>query len=239
LEQHLGAIVTEIHRGDVDMLPIGRTELQIGDRLQVVAGRENMSAVAKLLGNSLRQASHFDVFSLTIGLLLGLLLGMVPLATSDGVVLRLGFAGGPLVVSLILGMLGRTGPVVWTLPLGVNQTLRQFGLILFLAGVGSRSGDAFFRALGDGSGWAILAAGAVVTSVICLIALWIGYRILKLPMSALMGTIAGLTTQSAVLAYAQDQTKNDLPSIGFATVYPLSVLAKILVVQAVLVSVQK
>jgi putative transport protein len=136
---------------------------------------------------------------------------------------------------MILGTLERSGPLVWTLPYSANLTLRQLGLILFLAGVGTRSGYAFMTTLIQGSGLLIFAAGAGITLVTALTTLWVGYRLLKIPMSLLIGMLAGLQTQPAVLGFALEQTGNDLPNIGYATVYPVATITKILLAQLVLI----
>ena len=145
--------------------------------------------------------------------------------------LHLGIAGGPLVAALLLGALGRTGPLVWNLPYSANLTLRQIGLILFLAGIGTRSGFAFWQALRVGSGWGMLAAGAVITLVVALGVLWFGHRVLHIPFGMLTGMLAGLQTQPAVLGFAVEQSGNDLPNVGYARVYPLATVAKILLAQ--------
>ena len=169
-----------------------------------------------------------------LGIALGLLLGAIPIPLPGGIVFKLGFAGGPLVVSLILGAVARTGPLVWIMPYSANLTLRQIGLILFLAGVGTRSGYAFVSTFAQSGGLSILLAGAVVTCVTAIATLWIGYKMLRIPMSLLIGMLSGLQTQPAVLGYSLEQTKNDLPNIGYATVYPIAMITKILLAQLLL-----
>jgi putative transport protein len=234
LPQQYGAIVTRLRRGDIEFLPHGDTVLELGDRVRVVTPRQNIEAVATLFGDSYRTLSEIDMLTFSLGLGLGLLLGSVVFSLPGGVTLKLGFAGGPLVVALILGALGRTGPLIWSLPYSANLTLRQIGLILFLAGVGTRAGYAFLTTLTQGGGLYILGAGAVVTCVVALLTLWIGYWLLKIPMSLLSGMLAGLQTQPAVLGFALEQTGNDLPNIGYATVFPVATIAKILLAQVLL-----
>jgi putative transport protein len=234
LPQQYGAIVTRLRRGDIEFLPHGDTVLELGNRVRVVTHRQNIEAVARLFGDSYRTLSEIDMLTFSLGLGLGLLLGSVVFSLPGGVTLKLGFAGGPLVVALILGALGRTGPLIWSLPYSANLTLRQIGLILFLAGVGTRAGYAFLTTLTQGGGLYILGAGAVVTCVVALLTLWIGYWLLKIPMSLLSGMLAGLQTQPAVLGFALEQTGNDLPNIGYATVFPVATIAKILLAQVLL-----
>ncbi len=234
LPQRFGAIVTRVRRGDVEMLAHVDTVLELGDRVRVVTQRENMDAASTFFGDSYRAVSEVDILTFSLGLGLGLLLGMVPIPLLGGVVVKLGLAGGPLVVALILGTLRHTGPMVWSLPYSANQTLRQVGLILFLAGVGTRAGYAFVTTLTQGGGVPIFVAGTIITGLAALLALWIGHRLLKMPMSLLIGMLAGLQTQPAVLGFALEQTRNDLPNVGYAAVYPVSIITKILLAQLLL-----
>jgi len=149
-------------------------------------------------------------------------------------VIKLGFAGGPLVVSLILGALERTGPLVWNIPYSANLTLRQIGLILFLAGIGTRSGYAFVSTLREGGGGMIFVAGAAITFATTMLSLWVGYKLLHIPMSLLIGMVAGIQTQPAVLGFALEQTGDELPNIGYAAVYPVALISKILFAQLLL-----
>jgi putative transport protein len=151
------------------------------------------------------------------------------------VTLKLGLAGGPLLIALVIGALGRTGPLVWALPYSVNLTLRQIGLVLFLAGIGTRAGYSFISTLTQGSGLLIFGAGAVITIVTALTVLLIGYKLLKIPMGLLIGILAGLQTQPAVLGYGLEQTHNELPNIGYSTVYPVAMILKIVLAQLLLV----
>ncbi|HWI40305.1 MAG TPA: transporter, partial [Verrucomicrobiae bacterium] len=134
-----------------------------------------------------------------------------------------------------LGRLGRSGPIVWSLPYSANLALRQIGLVLFLAGIGTRSGYVFFSTFSGAGGLQIFLAGAVITCVTALLFLWVGYRLLGIPMSILLGMLAGLQTQSALLGFALEQSGNELPNVGYASVYPMATIAKILLVQMLLV----
>ena len=193
-----------------------------------------MDAVGAFFGDSYRALSEIDILTFSLGIALGLLLGTVPIPLPGGVTFRLGLAGGPLIVALILGALGRTGPLVWGLPYSANLTLRQIGLILFLAGIGTRAGYAFLSTFTQGGGLTIFAAGAAVTCITALATLWVGHRLLKIPMSLLIGMLSGLQTQPSVLGYALEQTGNDLPNIGYATVYPIATISKIIFAQLLL-----
>jgi len=226
-----GAIATRVRRGDVEMLVHDNTVLELGDRVRIVARRQDMDKIARFMGDSYRALSEIDILTFSLGIAMGLLVGMIPIPLPGGLVFKLGFAGGPLVVALILGALGRTGPLVWTLPYSANLTLRQFGLIMFLAGVGTRAGYAFVSTFTQGGGIYLFIAGAIITTVTALATLWIGYRLIKIPMSLLIGLLAGLQTQPAVLGFGLEQTKNDLPNLGYASMFALAVIVKIIVAQ--------
>ena len=236
LPQQFGAVLTRVRRGDVEFVPNGDTVLELGDRVRILTRRENMDAVVAFLGDSYRAVSEIDILSFSLGLALGLLVGLIPIPLPGGVSFKLGFAGGPLIVALILGARERTGPLVWSLPYSANMTLRQIGLVMFLAGIGTRSGYAFVTTFMQGGGLAIFIAGAMITCVAALSMLWLGYRLLKIPMSVLIGMLAGLQTQPAVLGFAIEQADNDLPNIGYATVYPIATIGKIVLAQLLLYS---
>jgi putative transport protein len=203
--------------------------------VRVVTRRENLKAVSDFFGDSYRALSEVDVLTFGLGVALGLLVGILPIPIPGGIVLRLGLAGGPLVVALALGALGRTGPMVWSMPYSANLTLRQLGLVLFLAGIGTRAGYAFLTTLEQGSGIVIFLAGGVITILVALLTLWIGYKLLKIPLGLLAGMLGGLQTQPAVLGFALEQTDNDLPNLGYASVYPVALIAKIILAQMLMI----
>ncbi|HNT53545.1 MAG TPA: aspartate:alanine exchanger family transporter [Anaerolineaceae bacterium] len=229
-----GAMVTRLRRGDLEVLPHGETTLMLGDQVRVIAPHDQMEAIIQLFGDSYRGVSEIDVLTFSLGLALGLLLGMVPIALPGGMTLKLGMAGGPLIVALILGALGRTGPVIWQIPYSANLTLRQIGLILFLAGIGTRAGYSFVSMLTQGNGPIIFLAGTVVTCLTAFMVLWVGYKVLRIPLGILTGMVAGMQTAPAALGFATEQSRNELPNIGYATVYPVAMIAKILLAQALL-----
>jgi putative transport protein len=234
--QQIGAIVTRVRRGDVEWLVDADTVLELGDRVRVVARPEDMPLVNERFGDSYKALSEVNLLTLNLGLMAGLLIGLIPIPVPGGLTFTLGLAGGPLIVGLVLGKLGRTGPLVWYLPYNANLLLRQLGLVLFFAGVGTRAGYAFFTTLLGGEGLLIFAAGAVLTCTTALSTLWIGYKALGIPMPLLMGMLAGLHTQPAVLSYALEQTDSDVPNLGYATVFPMATIAKIILAQLLLLT---
>jgi putative transport protein len=235
LPRRFNAVVTRLRRGDVEFVPGPDTVIELGDRVRVLSRRANLPVVAKHLGDSYRALSEIDVMSFSLGCGLGLMLGLVPIPLPGGVTVRLGLAGGPLVVALILGNLGRTGNVVWTLPYNANLTLRQIGLILFLAGIGTRAGYDFLNYLKSGGGLEVLALGAAVTTVAAGLTLWIGTAVMRVPFGTLTGVLSGLQTQPAVLAFSLEQAQDETPNVGYATVYPVATIAKVVFGQLLLV----
>jgi putative transport protein len=234
LPGRFGAVVTRVRRGDVEILPHAGMVLELGDRVRVVARRSSMDDISKFFGDSYRALSEVDITSFALGLLLGLLIGLVPIPLPGGVTVKLGLAGGPLLVGLVLGARGFTGPLVWTMPYSANLTIRQLGLVLFLAGIGTQAGYPFVRTLASAHGMLLFGAGAAVTALTALLLLWVGYRVIGMPFALLAGMLAGLQTQPAVLGFAVDQAKSDLPNIGYATVYPTATILKIVLAQLLL-----
>jgi putative transport protein len=234
LDERFGAVVTRLRRGDVELVPTDDTHLELGDAVRVVAPREQLPAVSRFLGDSHRALAEIDVISFSLGIGLGLVLGQLPIPLPGGGTFSLGFAGGPLVAGLVLGRIGRTGRLVWTLPYAASLTLRQVGLVLFLAGVGTRSGWAFAQALRDGHVLPVLGLGVLVTTVIALTVLLLGHKLLKIPAGLAVGMVAGIQTQPADLAFAIERTRNEVPSAGYAAVYPVATVMKIVLAQLLL-----
>lgn len=233
--KQIGATVTRVRRGDVEWLATADTVLELGDRVRVIARPEDMPLINERFGDSYKALSEVNLFTLSTGIMVGMLIGLIPFPLPGGLTFKLGLAGGPLIAGLILGTAGRTGPLVWYLPYNANLLLRQLGLVLFFAGVGTKAGYAFFNTLmAGGTGLLIFGAGALITCATAFTALWIGYKGLKIPMGTLAGMLAGLHTQPAVLSYAVQQAKSDLPNLGYATTFPMATIAKIILAQLLL-----
>jgi putative transport protein len=230
LRRRFGAVATRVRRGDVDLLATDDLVLQVGDRVRVVAPRSRMQDVTEFLGDSERGASAYSITSLALGLALGVLLGELEFPLPGGGAFALGVAGGPLLVGLIVGRLGRTGRVLWTLPHSVASTLSQLGMMLFLAYAGTNAGSALADTLGSPTGPRLLAAGAIVTTVTAAVII-VGERLLAGTYGPRLGGIlAGAQTQPAVLAYANDSTKEDpRVNLGYALVYPAAMIVKVIV----------
>ncbi|MBI5815754.1 MAG: transporter [Nitrospinae bacterium] len=234
VDVNLGAVVSRVRRGDVDVLVHGETALEMGDRVRVVARREDMKKISGFFGDSYKGVSEVDVLTFSLGLAMGLVLGIIPIPLPGGTEVKLGFAGGPLIAGLVLGTIRHSGSLVWAVPYSANMTLRQIGIVMFLAGVGTRAGYGFASTLFSAGGLAVFFAGAAVTFAAAFAALAVGYKLLGIPMNLLFGMVAGMHTQPAVLGFALEQTKNEIPNAGYSAVYPAATLIKIALAQMIL-----
>ncbi|MEM9546139.1 MAG: aspartate:alanine exchanger family transporter [Bacteroidota bacterium] len=228
LSQKYDAVITRIRRGDMDMLAKANTVLEMGDRIRFVARRKDLKGLSNLFGDSYYKSSEVNLFSFGLGIAIGLLVGSIEIPLPGGSVFKLGMAGGPLIVGLILGAWRRTGPIVWTLPYGANVTLRQMGLIFLLAVIGLSSGNKVLESL-EGSEWLIFALGGTLLSILgALISVIIGYKVFKIPFSLLLGF---LSNQPAILDFATEMSKNKVPIIGYSVMFPIALVMKILFAQ--------
>jgi putative transport protein len=232
LKEEFGAIVSHVRRGDIEILAGGDTVLEWGDRIRVLAPRQSMPQLVELFGDSYAKLSHINLLTMGLGIAIGLLIGLIPIPLPGGITFYLGLAGGPLLVALILGALRRTGPILWTMPYSANLTLRQFGLILLLAGIGVRSGSAFVQAFTSGAGWLILGISFAVIVIITIFSLLLGFKALRIPYSLLIGMIS---PQPAVLDYAEDQAQNRLPAVAYTLMFPLAIIINVVLAQVLLI----
>jgi putative transport protein len=225
-------IVSRIRRGGVHITPSPETTLEMGDQIRIVTQKDDLESATQFVGNPLRDITETDFLSFSFGLILGVAVGMIPIPIGSHVV-RLGFAGGPLIVALILGRLGRTGPIVWTMPANANLTLRQLGLLCFLAGVGTRGGGSFVHTFMT-QGAALLLTGAAITMLSAVLIIVLAYRFFGYDMISTYGIMAGVHTQPAALAFANSHTGSENPNISYAAVYPVALIAKIILAQVLI-----
>ena len=230
------AIITRVRRGDLWFVPDGDTVLELGDRVRVTTRRDNIEAIEEFFGDSYRELSEVSFLTFAMGLAAGLALGQLPIPLSHGIIFKLGFAGGPLAVALILGRFHRIGPLVWNFPYSANHTIRQFGLVLFAAGIGVISGEGFRAIVSQNISVLPLFLGAAF--LVCFMAdsltMVLGHKLFGIPLNIMFGILAGTHTQPVVLGYANHHTGNELPNVGFATVYPLATILKIVLAQVLL-----
>ncbi|MFK7950043.1 MAG: aspartate:alanine exchanger family transporter [Saprospiraceae bacterium] len=228
LNEKYSTIVTRLRRGDVDILVNNKTVFELGDRVRFVARKKDIPDLVRLFGDSYRALGQIDLLSFGFGMALGLLLGMITFELPGGIQFKLGFAGGPLIVALILGALRRTGPIVWTLPYSANLTLRQIGLIFLLATIGVRSGHTFVSTIMSGGAGLIFITGTIISLSTAFLTIFIGFKFLKIPFTLLTGMVAN---QPAILDFAIQKADNHLPNIGYALMMPVALIAKIVFVQ--------
>jgi len=228
LHEEYQVVLTRIRHGDLDSLVHADTVLELGDRIRVLARQQDMKALEKLFGDSYEQLSHIDLLPFGLGMGLGILIGSIEMTLPGGILFSLGFAGGPLVAGLLLSYIRRSGPVLWTLPYSANLTLRQIGLILMLAAIGINSGAAFLSTMLSPAGPLMFASAAVVSIAASILILIAGYKWLKIPYSLLIGM---LSHHPANLDYANNLSGNKIPTYGYALVYPLLLIGKIVFVQ--------
>jgi putative transport protein len=226
-------VVTRVRRGDSDFLPELETRLERGDRLRVVAATNKMESLTKFLGDRFKSIAEADYFSVAAGILLGLIIGYLPIPLGGGFSVKLGIAGGPLVVGLLMGHLGRTGNIYWSMPLNTNLTLRQLGLVLFFAVVGIKAGGGFTDAVTQ-NGVGLLLAGALVTLILSVGILFGCMKILKMDWVTATGTLGGAQTQPAILSYIGELSQSESPNNAYATILPFAMIIKILLAQVLL-----
>lgn len=233
LPSRYGAVVTRIHRGDFELLASDFEHLDIGDRVMVAFPRSEYENLENFFGDSEQTVSQVDAVGLGLGMVLGLLLGLVEVSMPGGGTFSLGSAAGPLIVGMILGYLQRTGPLVWQLPLAANETIRQLGLLLFLAAVGIASGPAFVDTAFSVTGLKALAVGVIIAAVV-LAAIAASGRMLGVSAQRTAGTMSGAFGQPAILSFAQSKENDERIESGYASVFALAMIVKILLVYVIL-----
>lgn len=227
-------VVTRVTRGGIEFTATPGFRLQFGDVLMAVGEGPRIDAVAAAVGNSNKALNSPQPIPFFLGIALGVIVGAIPL-TIPGLpaAVKLGLAGGPLVVAILLSRIANTGPLVWYLPTNANHMLREVGITLFLAAVGLKSGDKFVEVLLGGDGLRWLLFGAVMTAVPLLVVGLTARLWQKLNFAELCGLLAGSMTDPPALAFAQQTTGSDAPAVAYATVYPLVMLMRVFSAQLI------
>ena len=231
IRNNFGACITRINRSGVDLVATPHLQLQMGDRVTIVGSELAVSHAEKVLGNSLKRLNHPNLIPIFIGIALGVVLGSISFWI-PGVPqpVKLGLAGGPLIVAILIGRYGPHYRLITYTTMSANLMLREVGISLFLAGVGLGAGEDFVPTLVAG-GYVWIAYGAVITIVPLLLAGLFGRFYYKLNYYTLIGVLSGASTNPPALAYSTEQTTSDAPSVGYATVYPLSMFLRVLAAQ--------
>ena len=232
LQRNFGCTVTRIRRSGIDLSPSPDLALKFGDKLMVVGEREGLRGVARLLGNNAKQLSDTDFFPIAMGIVLGVLFGKINISFSDSVSFSPGLTGGVLMVALLLSAVGKTGPILWSMSGPANQLLRQLGLLLFLAEVGTSAGKNLVATFQE-SGLLLFGVGAAITVVPMLVAVVVGRLVFKISLLDLLGTITGGMTSTPGLAAADSMVDSNIPSVAYATVYPIAMVFLILFIQVI------
>lgn len=232
LMKNFGCTVTRIRRSGIELSPSPDLALKFGDKLMVVGEKDGVRGVARLLGNNAKQLSDTDFFPIAMGIVLGVLFGKLNISFSDTLSFSPGLTGGILMVALFLSAIGKTGPIIWSMSGSSNQLLRQLGLLLFLAEVGTSAGKNLVATFQE-SGWLLFGVGAAITLIPMLVAVIVGLFVFKINILDLLGTITGGMTSTPGLAAADSMTDSNIPSVAYATVYPIAMVFLILFIQII------
>ena len=228
-------IVTRVNRSGVDLFADPNLELQIGDRVMVVGKKESIDHVAKTLGNELKKLDTPNIITIFVGIFLGILVGSIPLKFPGmPTPVKLGLAGGPLIIAILIGRFGHKLKLVTYTTVSANLMLREIGIALFLASVGIDAGDSFLHTIIEGDGLLYVAYGAIITIIPILIIGILGRYVYHINYYSLMGLISGGTTNPAALAYSSQTAGNDKPAVAYSTVYPLTMFLRIISGQIIL-----
>lgn len=232
LRNNFGINITRVNRAGVDLIPNPLLQLQIGDRLTVVGPDSAVNNVAKVLGNSLHRLREPNLIPIFLGIFLGIILGSIPFVF-PGIPqpVKLGLAGGPLIVSILISRFGPQYKLVTYTTMSANLMLREIGISLFLASVGLGAGAEFVSTIVHGGGYVWIGYGFMITVIPLLIVGFIARYVYKLNYFTLMGLLAGSTTDPPALAYANGTAGNDMPAVSYATVYPLTMFLRVLSAQ--------
>ena len=227
-----GVNVTRVNRSGMDLFAARQLTLQVGDRVMVVGPQDAIERVAELLGNQLKRLDHPNIVTIFVGILVGILFGSLPIAFPGiPTPVKLGLAGGPLIISILIGRFGHKVKLVTYTTMSANLMLREVGLVLFLASVGIKAGENFVQMVVEGDGMLYVGIGFLITVIPLLIIGMVARWRHKLNYYTLMGLIAGSNTDPPALAYANQISGNDAPAVGYSTVYPLTMFLRILTAQ--------
>jgi putative transport protein len=232
LNRRFGVQVTRIRRSGVELPPLRNMHLHLGDEVRVVGPPYNIAQVASALGDSRKRLDEPELLPIFVGITFGIIVGSIPFSFPGFAgTIKLGLAGGPLIVAILLSRIHRIGPLVWYVPRSANLALRDIGIAVFLASVGLKSGDMLVDALTHGSGLLWLAIASLITFVPLIIVATIAYYFVHEQYLTIIGMLAGSMTDPPALAFANSMTGSEIPNIAYATVYPLTMILRIISAQ--------
>ena len=237
IRNNFGASITRVNRSGVDLVAAPQLQLQMGDRVTIVGSELAVSHAEKVLGNSMKRLDHPNLIPIFLGIALGCILGSTPFVF-PGIPqpVKLGLAGGPLIVSILISRFGPQYKMITYTTMSANLMLREIGISLFLACVGLGAGKGFVETVIYDGGYVWVGYGAIITIVPLLIAGLVGRYVFKLNYYTLIGVLGGSTTNPPALAYSNDLTSCDAPAVGYATVYPLTMFLRVLTAQILILA---
>lgn len=237
IRNNFGASITRVNRSGVDLVAAPQLQLQMGDRVTIVGSELAVSHAEKVLGNSMKRLDHPNLIPIFLGIALGCILGSTPFVF-PGIPqpVKLGLAGGPLIVSILISRFGPQYKMITYTTMSANLMLREIGISLFLACVGLGAGKGFVETVIYDGGYVWVGYGVIITIVPLLIAGLVGRYVFKLNYYTLIGVLGGSTTNPPALAYSNDLTSCDAPAVGYATVYPLTMFLRVLTAQMLILA---
>jgi putative transport protein len=228
--------VTRVYRAGVELLASPNLALQLGDRLTVVGREEDVDRLGKRMGNSYKRLDHPNLFTMFIGIFLGIIVGSIPISLPGmSIPMKLGLAGGPLIVAILIGRYGYKLKLVTYTTTATSLMLRELGLCLFLASVGIAAGGRFVETILSANGAMWVLYGFLITIIPLLIAVVVARGKMHLNYCTIMGLVAGATTDPPALGYANNTSGNDAPSVAYATVYPLTMFMRVLIAELIII----
>ena len=236
IRNKFGVNITRINRSGVDLVANPHLRLQMGDRVTIVGSELAIEHAEKVLGNSLKRLDHPNLIPIFIGVALGCLLGSIPFVF-PGIPqpVKLGLAGGPLIVAILISRFGPSYKLVTYTTMSANLMIREIGISIFLACVGLGAGNGFVNTVVYDGGYIWIGYGVLITVVPLLVAGFLGRKIFKLNYFTLIGVLSGSMTNPPALAYSNEQTSSDTPAVGYATVYPLTMFLRVLSAQLLII----
>ena len=227
-----GVNVTRVNRSGMDIFASPDLTLQVGDRVTVVGPQDAIDRIANLMGNSMKRLDHPNIVTIFVGIFLGILFGSLPIAFPGiPTPVKLGLAGGPLIVSILIGRFGYKLKLVTYTTMSANLMLREIGIALFLASVGVKAGANFVQTVVEGDGMLYVGCGFLITIIPLIVMGMVARFYYKMNYFKLMGLMAGSTTDPPALAYANQVTSSNAPAVGYSTVYPVTMFLRILTAQ--------
>lgn len=235
LSHYDGLNITRLFRAGMELFPYRSIHLQLGDRLRVVGPERAIMRFTARVGNQSHKLDHPNIISIFVGIALGILAGVLPIAIPGiPVPVKLGLAGGPLIVAILLGRYGPNLRLATYTTNSASLMLRELGIAFFLASVGLAAGDGFLQAFVSGEGFAYMALGLCITMLPLLIVGYVARRFFSLNYLSIVGMMAGTTTDPPALAYAATLSEKNSSAVAYSTVYPLAMFLRILTGQALL-----